>query len=272
MKLLGVFIAALALSLVTSVPASADPPGPYLALNNNDPASALSPQERATLAAKERLFQDHWRQHRKIQSAGGGPSPYSIPNPGGSWPLSVTLGVSPKQQELYYYCGPASTQAVESYSKQGSFHSQGTIAVTENTNNDLSTYVWRDRVGLNTYVQMPSGFVYAEYQPASDGEWWARLQEDIAGYGLPQVVTVAPHDSDATAWLPSWPNAITAGHFIVLGGYYGYNSSDSGASVTYADSSGGFSGGTGTYSTSSTTMRYVIVKTNAQHAGNWIIW
>jgi hypothetical protein len=203
---------------------------------------------------------------------GGGITSRSIPgDPGGSWPLSSDLSVQARQQEKSYYCGPASTQEVQWF-RNGSYSFQTTIAAYENTDNDLSTYVWRARCGLNNYVALPSGFVYAEYQPPTDGSWWARLQEDVSGYAMPQVVTVAPHDPGTSQWLPSWPNAIVAGHYIVLRGYYGYNYGDAGSSVTYVDSSAGYSGGTGVYTTSAAIMRFVIVRGNAQHASNWIIW
>lgn len=251
--------------------AVANPPGPYIAINRDDPRATFTPSELAILRVKEALFQQHWAQQRAAHPDAGRVSAFSVPNPGGSWPFSGSLSVAAKQQEKYYYCGPASTQAVEAF-RNGSYHSQTTIAGTEQTDAYGFTYVYLDRTGLNTYVSQPSGFIYAEYQPASDGEWWARLQEDVAGYSMPQVVTVAPHDPGVSVWLPSWPTAITAGHYVVVSAYSGYNYSDAGSSVTYVDSSAGFSGGTGVYSTSATTMRATILEGNAQHAANWIIW
>jgi len=253
---------------VSSITAFADD-GPSKALNPRDPQAKRTASERAVIAAKEERLNDHWAAQRRWLDAKGGITTMSIPDPGGSWPYSRTLSVSPRQQEQWYWCGPASTQAVQLF-RNGSMSSQYTIAVFQNTINDGQTYVWRERDGLNNFVSKPAGFTYLEYQPPTDGHWWVRLQEDIADASMPMVVSVSPHDPDSALWIPSWPSAVWAGHYIVLTGYTGYNYA--GGSVTYIDSSAGFSGGTGTYSTTSETMRYAIVKSSPYHAGNWIIW
>jgi hypothetical protein len=112
--------------------------------------------------------------------------------------------------------------------------------------------------------------VYAENQPADGIDWYAKVQEDIGNFGLPQVVSTAPHDPDALYYLPSWPNAITAGHYVVI---YGYNANTyASGSVSYDDSSGGYGGTTGAFGTSTGEMWYVITKGNPNHAPGWIIW
>ncbi len=195
---------------------------------------------------------------------------------GGTYPYSMTLHVLAFQQQYCNWCGPATTQAVQYY-RNGGYDTQSTIASYSGTcfpPYTCGTIVGNDVTASNHFVSLPSGFAYEWYTTSSGGDWWGKLQTDIYGYFMPQVVTVAPHDSDSTLYLPSWPTAVTnppgAGHYVAVDGYTGYNFS--GGSVHYTDSSANCVGSTGSYSTTSDTMYYTILKSNQNHAGNYIIW
>lgn len=248
------------------------------AFDPRDPAAQPTASELKLLAAKQMRHEELEAAHKAwLQSAcPTGVCPNSVPGDGGgSYPYSVTLFIPALQQQYCNWCGPATTQAIQLWNNDMAWsNSQSTIATYEETcfpPSTCGTYVYKNRQGLNNYVQpQPANFIYWEYQPTSDGDWWAKLQTGIGGYGMPQVATVAPHDINAAASLPSWPTEVNAGHYIVIDGYTGYTFA--GGSVHYTDSSSGCAGGTGSYSTSSETMRYVIVKANDNHPSNWVIW
>lgn len=258
------------LGLATSPAAADDPIVSRSSALNPIPADyvPLTPEQAVIAAAKDA---------HKAQSAAWfaahppstGPEPMCPCGDPGPYPYQATAGTVAHQQETDIYCGPASTQTVELYTR-GIQDSQPDIAAYQHTDIDGSTYVWRERDGLNHFVALPANFVYLYVQPVDGDDWYLMVQEDIGYYGMPQVASTAPHDPGALHWLPSWPNAITAGHYVVVNGYV--SNSYSTGSVSYNDSSGGFGGGTGTYSTSTGVMWYTITKGNAQHDPGWVIW
>lgn len=243
----------------------------------HDPAAQPTAAERRVLAQKNRQYEHLLAAHQSWmdKNCTSGVCPMAGDPGGGGFPYSVVLNVAALQQQYCNWCGPATTQAVQYWMNNFQWATaQSTIASSEGTcfpPNNCGTIVYRNRQGLNSYVSpLPAHFIYWEYQTTSSGDWWGKIQTDIAFYYMPQIATVAPHDINAALWLPDWATAVDAGHYIVVDGYWGY--SYTGASVQYEDSSSGCMGNTGRYSTSSATMYYVIMRGSNNHPSNWIIW
>lgn len=198
------------------------------------------------------------------------------------------LGTYTRQQSKSYYCGPAAVQVVANYA-WGIFNSStgGTTTANNkytqqyisttwtNTDNDLQTYVWRVRYGLNGAAagHMPPNFVYKEEQPTGGADWHAKLRTDVTTYAMPMVAGVAPHDPDALYYLTSWAQTkVYTGHYIVLNGWYAYWDGTRNPTVNYNDGSAGYGGGTGAYSDRAFDVYYTITKSNPLHAPNWVVW
>lgn len=277
MRQLVVSLALVAAMLVSAKPAVADPIPPSIPhFDPHDPAAQLTPVERRLLAAKERIHTELQAGEGSARGCDRGVCSMAGSGGGGSYPYSVVLNVQAYQQQYCNWCAPAATQEVQSWNNNFAWaNSQSEIASYEGTcfpPYDCGTVVYRARQGLNNYVQpQPANFVYSEFQSTSEGDWWGHLQTDVAYYYMPQIPTVAPCDPDGPACLPDWSTTpYGAGHYLVLDGYWG--TSNVGGSVQFEDSSGGCYGSTGRYSTSADIMYAVIMKSNPNHDGNWIIW
>jgi hypothetical protein len=121
--------------------------------------------------------------------------------------------------------------------------------------------------GLNSVVNHGTGFTYYYTSTGTAYELQDKVITDTAAWGLGAALPVKPHDLGATYWLTSWPNAVTAWHWLALRGYNGRYDGTRSALLYYSDSSGGYSGSTGNFSDPTYDMHYV----NARNSAN-IVW
>lgn len=121
--------------------------------------------------------------------------------------------------------------------------------------------------GLNSVVNHGTGFTYYYTSTGTAYELQDKVITDTAAWGLGAALPVKPHDPGATYWLTSWPNAVTAWHWLALRGYNGRYDGTRSALLYYSDSSGGYSGSTGNFSDPTYDMHYV----NARNSAN-IVW
>jgi hypothetical protein len=195
-------------------------------------------------------------------------------------PCLKSLLTYARQQTKSFYCGPASVEVISNFAwavgSSSNKWSQQYISTTWTlTDDNGQTSPYYERQGLNGAVgsHHPSGFTYSYYQITSGADWQGKMVEDIGVESMPLAASVAPHDPGQTYYLPSWPNAITAGHWVAVNGYYLNNWDGSLApTVYYDDSSAGYGGNTGSYATPSLVMYTVIMKSNADHSPKYIVW
>lgn len=206
-------------------------------------------------------------------------------------PTSRILSVYARQQVNGYYCGPASGQVASnrSWSIFNSVSSGNTTSNNKYTQATIATWMSTTTsgttganlagktpsqsggpTGLNKASLLPSGFVYL-YQDngGTVQSLYSKLITDVYEYNMVMVLPVKPHDPGASAWLTSWPSAVTAWHWISVHGYYKfYNSATPRDAIAYyADSAGGYSGKTGKFTDPIVDLYYV----NERNSGN-VVW
>jgi len=210
------------------------------------------------------------------------PTPPSWPPPGGPSPAK-TLATRARQQNNYYFCGPASGQVVINWTRG--------YTSTSTNGEDLSTN-WRRQskiadwmktttsgtgganlaAGLNNtngVVKPTSDWIYTYADNGSMQAFFNKILTDIDGFGMPLVLATAPHMSGAGVdYLESWPREYPgAHHWIVVRGYDGLWG-DASIVIKYQDSSAGFGGATGSYDDSLSVV-YQVSKANQ---GGHVVW
>jgi hypothetical protein len=241
----------------------------------------FTPAEEAILKAKHSYVAVWTSNLESGVATPDGPDP-CLPDERGNqhcFPLYGTLATHYRHQANYYFCGPAAVQVVSNYSwgtGTTNKYSQSHISTTwTHTTSSSGTTVSRERIGLNGASVLPSNFLYEEYQLSGTQvnagvEWNDKLRNDVDAWEMPQVENVAPHNPGWTYFLSSWPNAVTAGHYIVADGWdtiWDGHYSSSGPSASYDDGSAGYSGDDGHFWDPARTVFYTIWNHN-----KYIIW
>jgi hypothetical protein len=213
------------------------------------------------------------------------PTPTPTPPPPASTPPTAkTLATRARQQNTWYYCGPASGQVVINWSRG---------IISGNNDGEDPTTNWRRQskiaewmgtttagtggaslaIGLNnpTAVARPTSdwiYVYAENGTAL--QLYQKIVTDLATFAMPLVLATAPHVSGAGAYfLESWPKvAAGAHHWIVLRGYDGAWGDPNAISIKYQDSSAGYGGATGAFDDS----LGVIWQVSKWNQGGHVVW
>jgi len=203
------------------------------------------------------------------------------PPPGG--PSSAkTLGTKARQQNNYYYCGPATGQVVINWTRG--------IISGNNDGEDLSTN-WRRQsriaqwmgtttagtggANLATGLNNPNGvvkptadWVYSYADNGTMAAFYEKVIVDIDAFGMPLVLATAPHLKDAVYYLSTWPKEVPgAHHWIVIRGYDGLPGSPS-QIIRYQDSSAGYGGSTGP---ASDTLAVIYAVSKANQGGH-VVW
>ncbi len=211
------------------------------------------------------------------------PQPTAQPAPP-SVPAARTLATRARQQNNYYFCGPASGQIVINWSRG---YTSGGL------NGEDATINWRKQskiaewmgttsagtgganlaAGLNNanaVLKPTADWIYIYADNGTSQELYGKIVTDIATYGMPLVLATAPHTSGAGVnYLESWPNAYPgAHHWIVLRGYDGLPGSGGAQVVKYQDSSAGFGGATGSFDDALS----VIWQVSKWNQGGHVVW
>jgi hypothetical protein len=206
-------------------------------------------------------------------------------------PRSYSLLTYARDQNNYYYCGPATAQVIINYSR-GVFSAnpnreravtiykvQSEIAKAllwwnpdrqrwENTNTIKQTNAVMLKNGLNELAKLPSGFAYGVVKTGTGPEWHAKIITDIYQWHMPFGVSVGMTSKTRrlVSWDPISPGTAVA-HWLAIRGYNGLWDGTDTPQVLYNDSSAAQGGGTGTYSDSSKKMWQL----NTSHS-NRIVW
>jgi hypothetical protein len=228
-----------------------------------------------------------------VDPCGGGPKPTLPPTPAPTPtptgpppapPVAKTLATRARQQNNWYYCGPASGQVVINWSRG--------IISGNNDGEDLTTN-WRRQskiaewmgtttagtggaslaIGLNNpnAVAKPTAdWIYAYADNGTALQLYQKIVTDVATFAMPLVLATAPHISGAGVYfLESWPTvAAGAHHWIVLRGYDGAWGDPNAISIKYQDSSAGYGGGTGAFDDSLA----VIWQVSKWNQGGHVVW
>jgi hypothetical protein len=250
-------------------------------VGDNSKEAPMTAGEQAIVRQKEAIAREELAKPGAVKSLG---------NPSGDRAASratysegALLGTWTRQQTKAYYCGPTAVQVVADYvwgtGPDKVKYTQKYISDTwTKTDANLQTILYLERNGLNGAVgtKMPSGFIYAYVHPADGAQWHSYLRTDIAGYSMPQVVSVSPKEPNFPYCLASWQNTSIApgyyGHYIVLKEYLGVWDGTRTPLVGYEDGSGGYGGSTGSFMDPAYDIYQMIYKSNPNHSGNWIIW
>lgn len=182
-----------------------------------------------------------------------------------------------RHQAKFYYCGPAAVQVISNHAwnmpSGTNKYSQQYISDTwTNTDADGQTFVWRELLGLNGSTAGRYPWPYDDEYVSSGAEWHNYVVVDATDWNMPSVAGVAPHDPNFGYYLISWPNAITAGHYIVTRGWLYLWDGTRTPIVYYNDGSGGYGGSDGQFSDPAFDIYQTIKKSNPQHSEGWIIW
>jgi hypothetical protein len=204
------------------------------------------------------------------------PAPPPPPAPS----IAKTLGTKARQQNNYYFCGPASGQVVVNWTRGITSGNNDGEDPTTNWKRQSKIAEWMHTttagtgganlaVGLNNpngVVKPTSDWIYAYAEIGTTQEFWSKVVTDIDGYAMPLVLATAPHLTGAGSfYLESWPNvAPGAHHWIVVRGYDG----TAGQILKYQDSSGAFGGATGAFDDSLAVMWQVSVWNQGGH----VVW
>lgn len=160
-------------------------------------------------------------------------------------PYQFTLAAHPRQQEKWYYCGPAVVQVVSNFTwgrTTTNKYSQTYISTTwTKTDATLQTYLADFIKGMNGASVLPAGFAYMQKHNPTFTDWHNTIIAGIYTWRMPLATSVRPHDPGATYWIISWPVAKSAAHYIGLFGYRGYAyTANSDRKVYYTDTAGQF--------------------------------
>jgi hypothetical protein len=194
-----------------------------------------------------------------------------------------TLKTNARQQNNYYFCGPASgqvvinlTRGISSTNPKGedattNWRRQSKIADWMNTTS-MGTGGANLAAGLNNtnaVLKPTADWVYSYANNGSMTAFHDKVITDIDGFGMPLILATAPHLMNAGPnFLESWPKVVDgAHHWIVLRGYDGLPGS-SAQIIKYQDSSGGFGGSTGSFDDSLS----VIYNVSKANQGGHVVW
>jgi hypothetical protein len=195
----------------------------------------------------------------------------------------VVLDVHARHQSEVFWCGPASAQVVINYSRgydspvlngdssATNWKTQATLASWMNTTEAQGTLGSRLTAALNrpdaVLKPVPEwSYVYATNSDAQDLH--SKVVTDVSYFGMPLVIAVKPHKTDAAYWLPSWPReAGNAKHWIVIYGFDGLWDGTQSALEYYTESAGNGSKNPGQYIVDS----YTMWKVN-QYNASTIVW
>ena len=205
------------------------------------------------------------------------------PPPGGPSPAK-TLGTKARQQNNYYYCGPASGQVVINWTRG---------IVNGNNDGEDATTNWRRQskiaqwmsttsagtgganlaAGLNNssaVLKPTSDWVYTYANNGTTQDLYNKIVVDIDGFGMPLVLATAPHLANAGPnFLESWPKVVDgAHHWIVIRGYDGVWGNPAQILIRYQDSSAGFGGATGAFDD----FLSVIYQVSKANQGGHVVW
>jgi hypothetical protein len=218
---------AVAVLLLLATPVGVVAAGPGNGAKGNDPADYIVPGSQADKDYQAKLAGAASYLAADIAAISGGPD---SPEP---FSDNAVLGTQSREQYKSYYCGPASGQVVINYTRGvSSPNLDGQNAGTNYmVQTDLADAMGTDSGGtwgadvastVNEFAITPySGFYH--FQAPGDGATFHSWAEyDIAGYGVPVVAEVVPHDQGVQYFLPNWPKVMTTNHFIVVRGYDGF--------------------------------------------------
>jgi hypothetical protein len=212
------------------------------------------------------------------------PTPTAPPPPPSSPPVAKTLATRARQQNNWYYCGPATGQVVINWSRG---------IINGNNDGEDATTNWRRQskiaewmgtttagtggaslaIGLNNpnAVAKPTAdWIYVYADNGTPQQLYQKIVTDVATFAMPLVLATAPHISGAGVYfLESWPT-VSAGahHWIVLRGYDGAWADPNAISIKYQDSSAGYGGATGAFDDSLA----VIWQVSKSNQGGHVVW
>lgn len=203
------------------------------------------------------------------------------PPPGGPSPAK-TLATRARQQNTYYFCGPASGQVVINWSRGIINGNNDGEDGTTNWRRQSKIAIWMGTTtagtggaslaaGLNNpnaVLKPTSDWVYTYADNGTMQDLYNKIVTDIDGFGMPLVLATAPHLKDAVYYLESWPKVVAgAHHWIVV---RGYDSQVSPADpvIKYQDSSGGYGGATGPFDDHLS----VIYQVSKANQGGHVVW
>jgi hypothetical protein len=199
-------------------------------------------------------------------------------------PTAKTLATRARQQNNYYFCGPASGQVVINWSRGIINGNNDGEDATTNWRRQSKVAEWMGTTtagtgganlasGLNNpnaVLKPTSDWIYIYADNGTTQALYQKIVTDIALYAMPLVLATAPHISGAGVYyLESWPKvAAGAHHWIVLRGYDGAWGNPSAISIKYQDSSAGYGGATGAFDDSLA----VIWQVSKWNQGGHVVW
>jgi hypothetical protein len=157
----------------------------------------------------------------------------------------VLPNINPRQQEKWYWCGPAVGQVMSNYtwgmSASQNKYSQSQIASWMRTEINRQTFLGDFIAGVNRATRRPSNFVYMQKHAPTFTDWHNTIIAGVYTWRLPLAAGVNPHPTWADYYIISWPEPKNAAHYIELHGYEGYASTANGSRfVYYSDTAGPF--------------------------------
>ena len=204
--------------------------------------------------------------------------------PAGGPPASKVLLTKARQQNNWYYCGPASGQVVINWTRGIINGTDDGEATATNWRKQSKIAVWMGTTtagtgganlaaGLNNpnaVVKPTADWIYAYADIGTMHELYDKIVTDVAAFGMPLVLATAPHLSGAGVnFLESWPNvAPGAHHWIVIRGYDGPWGGSSPVIIRYQDSSAGYGGATGAFDDTIS----VIWQVSKWNQGGHVVW
>ena len=212
------------------------------------------------------------------------PSPTGAPPPPPALPTAKTLATRARQQNNYYFCGPASGQVVINWSRGIINGNNDGEDATTNWRRQSKVAEWMGTTsagtggaslasGLNNpnaVLRPTSDWIYIYADNGTTQALYQKIVADVAMYAMPLVLATAPHISGAGVYyLESWPKvAAGAHHWIVLRGYDGAWGDPNAISIKYQDSSAGYGGATGAFDDSLA----VIWQVSKWNQGGHVVW
>ena len=247
------------LLLGVSVPTvtAADPPAGGGNPPSNNKVLPLTREQKASRSVKEELIA-----RVPSRSSSNGAATTSCPTPTSTGdaasasghsttsscytPFKFVLGnVNPRQQEKWYWCGPAVGQVMSNYSwamgAAQNKYTQAQIASWMRTEINRQTFLGDFIAGVNRATRRPSNFVYIQKHAPSFTNWHNTIISGVYNWRLPLAAGVNPHPFGSSVWIVSWPQERNAAHYIELHGYEGYATTANGSRwVFYSDTAGPF--------------------------------
>jgi hypothetical protein len=204
--------------------------------------------------------------------------------PAGGPPASKLLLTKARQQDNWYYCGPASGQVVINWTRGIINGTDDGEATATNWRKQSKIAAWMGTTtagtgganlaaGLNNpsaVVKPTADWIYAYADIGTMHELYDKIVTDVAAFGMPLVLATAPHLSGAGVnFLESWPNvAPGAHHWIVIRGYEGLWGGSSPVIIRYQDSSAGYGGATGAFDDTIS----VVWQVSKWNQGGHVVW